>query len=134
MSYFYALLGGVIIGLAAATTHYLLGRVAGISGIAGRVLAPERSERDWRSLFLLGLVAGGGLLVLIAPSRFATASATTSGLTIVIAGLLVGFGSRLSCGCTSGHGVCGVTRFSMRSILATLTFITSGAITVALVH
>lgn len=134
MSYLYALLGGVLIGLAAAAAHFLLGRVAGISGIAGRVLSGDPRERDWRGLFLLGLVFGGALVLIIAPGQFAKASVSPSLPMILAAGLAVGFGTRLSCGCTSGHGVCGVTRFSLRSIIATLAFITSGAITVALVH
>lgn len=134
MNYFYALLGGVLIGLSAATLHFLLGRVAGVSGIAGRVLSPDPRERDWRSLFLLGLLAGGGLMLLVNPAFFATASVAPSIPMLLVAGLAVGFGTRLSCGCTSGHGVCGVSRFSTRSILATLTFISAGALTVALVH
>jgi len=134
MNYFYALLGGALIGLSAATLHFLLGRVAGVSGIAGRVLSPDPRERDWRSLFLLGLIAGGGLMLLINPGMFATASVAPSIPMLLVAGLAVGFGTRLSCGCTSGHGVCGVSRFSTRSILATLTFISAGALTVALVH
>ncbi len=134
MSYLYALLGGVLIGLAAATLHILLGRVAGISGIAGRVFSPDPRERDWRSLFLLGLIGGGGLMYWIAPGQFASASVAPSIAMYLIAGLAVGFGTRLGCGCTSGHGVCGVTRFSIRSTIATFTFIAAGALTVALVH
>lgn len=134
MSYLYALLGGALIGLGAAAAHFLLGRVAGISGIAGRVFSADPRERDWRSLFLLGLVFGGAIMLLVAPGQFASASVAPSLPMILVAGLAVGFGTRLSCGCTSGHGVCGVTRFSVRSILATLTFIAAGAITVALVH
>ena len=134
MSYFYALLGGALIGLAAAAAHFLLGRVAGISGIAGRILSADPRERDWRALFLLGLIFGGALVMVIAPGQFSTASVSPSLPMIIAAGLAVGFGTRLSCGCTSGHGVCGITRFSARSIVATLTFITAGAITVALVH
>lgn len=132
MSYVYALIGGVVIGLAAATLHILIGRVAGISGIAGRVLSSDPSERDWRRMFLLGLIGGGAVMLLIAPGQFAVASSAPSSLRILLAGLLVGFGTRLSCGCTSGHGVCGITRFSPRSLLATLTFIGAGVITVAL--
>lgn len=132
MSYVYALIGGVVIGLAAATLHILIGRVAGISGIVGRVLSPDPSERDWRSMFLLGLIGGGAVMLLIAPGQFTVASSAPSSLRILLAGLLVGFGTRLSCGCTSGHGVCGITRFSPRSLLATLTFIGAGVLTVAL--
>ncbi len=132
MNYLLALLGGVVIGLGAATLHVLLGRVAGISGIAGRVLSPDPSERDWRSVFLIGLVFGGALMLFIAPAQFSTASSSPSTLRLILAGLLVGFGTRLSCGCTSGHGVCGISRFSPRSLIATITFISAGAITVAL--
>ncbi len=131
MSLLAALFGGVVIGLAAAALQILIGRVAGISGIAGRVLSSDPSERDWRSVFLLGLVGGGALILMIAPGQFATASSAPSSLRLILAGLLVGFGTRLSCGCTSGHGVCGITRFSPRSLLATLTFIGFGVLTVA---
>ena len=132
MSYLLALLGGVVLGLGAATLHVLIGRVAGISGIAGRVLSSDPSERDWRSVFLIGLVFGGALMLVIAPAQFSTATSSPSALRLILAGLLVGFGTRLSCGCTSGHGVCGISRFSPRSLIATLTFIGAGVLTVAL--
>tara|TARA_R110002096_G_scaffold171490_8_gene344637 strand:- start:34438 stop:34842 length:405 start_codon:yes stop_codon:yes gene_type:complete len=132
MSYLLALVGGVVIGLGAATLHVLIGRVAGISGIAGRVLSADPSERDWRSVFLIGLVFGGALMLFIAPGQFSTLSSEPSTLRLILAGLLVGFGTRLSCGCTSGHGVCGISRFSPRSFIATLTFIGAGVLTVAL--
>ncbi len=131
MSFLIALLGGIVLGLGAATLHVLIGRVAGISGIAGRVLSPDPSERDWRSVFLIGLVFGGALMLVIAPGQFAVASSSPSAIRIILAGLLVGFGTRLSCGCASGHGVCGISRFSPRSLIATLTFIGAGALTVA---
>lgn len=133
MSYVAALIGGALIGLGAAALQILIGRIAGISGIAGRVLSPDPTERDWRSVFLFGLVFGGALMLLIAPSQFATASSSPSTLRLLLAGLFVGFGTRLACGCTSGHGVCGITRFSPRSLIATLTFIAAGVATVAIV-
>jgi uncharacterized membrane protein YedE/YeeE len=134
MSYLLAILGGVVIGLGAATLHVLIGRVAGISGIAGRVLAADPDERNWRSVFLIGLVFGGALMLVIAPAQFSTATSSPSTLRLILAGLLVGFGTRLSCGCTSGHGVCGISRFSPRSLIATLTFIGAGVVTVALAN
>lgn len=132
MSFLVATLGGVCIGLGAATLHVLIGRVAGISGIAGRVFAADSSERDWRIVFLLGLILGGVGMLVIAPQQFSTATQAPSWLRTILAGLLVGFGTRLGSGCTSGHGVCGISRFSPRSLLATLTFISAGIITVAI--
>ncbi|NUP10016.1 MAG: YeeE/YedE family protein [Polyangiaceae bacterium] len=125
------LAGGALIGVAAALYLATHGRIAGISGIVSGVL--ERAA-DWRPrlAFIVGLAATGALLALAAPTLF---ERPTSSLPIVAgAGLLVGFGTRLSNGCTSGHGVCGTSRLSLRSIAATLTFIATGAITVAVTH
>src|SRR5512135_3648105 len=117
-----ALLGGVLIGLSAATMLLLDGKIAGISGILGGVLKPTKGDTFWRVCFLVGLFAGGLTL------RLLLANAYDFGIIrpypmLVIAGLLVGFGTRLGSGCTSGHGVCGVSRLSPRSIVATGTFI-----------
>jgi uncharacterized membrane protein YedE/YeeE len=124
-----ASLGGVLIGLASATLMLFNGRIAGISGIFRGVLVPQRGDLLWRGLFVLGLVAGGALMFALQPELFPTSFETSVPVTIA-AGLLVGFGTRLGSGCTSGHGVCGLSRFSPRSLVATLTFITAGAVVV----
>ena len=123
-----SLLGGVLIGLSATATLALLGRVAGISGIMGGLLAGQENEWSWRAAFVLGLLVGGAVLGSFDPGDFAI-TLDRSAPTFVIAGLLVGFGSRLGSGCTSGHGVCGVARASRRSITATATFMATGAAT-----
>lgn len=124
------LVGGALIGVSASLLLLTHGRIAGISGmladlVAGRVAG----ERSWGGLFLLGLVLGAAVVLLAWP---ATAAAVPPALGVaIVAGLLVGVGTRIGSGCTSGHGVCGISRLSMRSILATLTFVAAGAITVA---
>lgn len=125
-----ALVGGVIIGLAVSIMLIFNGRVTGISGIIGGVLTPVRGDVQWRVFFIGGLLLGGVVLQLLSPSVF-TAPEGTQTWRLVIAGLLVGFGTLLGNGCTSGHGVCGISRLSMRSILATLTFIAAGVMSVA---
>lgn len=127
-----SLLGGILIGISATATLALLGRVAGISGILGGLLSGERNELGWRAAFVVGLLAGGLLSVSWQPAAFAmTLDRSTPAL--AVAGLLVGFGSRLGSGCTSGHGICGVARGSGRSITATVTFMTTGALTALVV-
>ncbi len=115
-----SLLGGVLIGIAASLLLLLSGRIAGVSGILGGLLRSGLSERRWRALFAAGLLLVG----LVAHSAFPGAiGAITMPLPVLaIAGLLVGFGTRLGGGCTSGHGVCGISRGSPRSIAATMTF------------
>ncbi len=109
------------------------GRIAGISGIFGGLLGRlSPSELDWRLSFVFGLLAGGLLLGLFLPSGFAV-TVPRSPLAIVAAGVIVGFGTRLGSGCTSGHGVCGISRLSPRSVVATLTFMGTGALTAAIV-
>jgi uncharacterized membrane protein YedE/YeeE len=125
-----ALAGGALIGLSASSMLGLSGRVTGVSGIVGGLVAPKAGDVAWRALFVAGLVLGGLAARAVIPGAF-TASAAPLGL-LAIAGLLVGFGTRVGNGCTSGHGVCGVSRLSPRSIAATLTFITTGAITALL--
>lgn len=127
------LLGGMLIGLAAALLLLLNGRIAGISGILGGLLSPAGAERYWRQLFIIGLLAGGFLTPLITGRRLDTFIAAPWWL-IIIAGLLVGFGTRLGSGCTSGHGVCGLARLSPRSLVATLTFIATAMLTVYLMR
>ncbi len=122
-----SLAGGLLIGLAATAMLGLLGRVAGISGIVGGLLAVEHDGAGWRGAFVAGLVAGGALLAAAAPARFAMGLDRSTGA-LVAAGVLVGFGSRMGSGCTSGHGVCGMARGSRRSIAATMTFMATGAI------
>lgn len=126
-----ALFGGALIGAAAAMLWLLNGRVAGISGIVGGLVA-RASDRSWRVSFLGGLLIGGALLGWLRPESFASSPASTP--MIITAGLLVGLGTTIGNGCTSGHGVCGVSRLSPRSIIATLTFISIGMAVVSLVR
>jgi uncharacterized membrane protein YedE/YeeE len=127
-----ALAGGALIGLGASVLLLVNGRVAGVSGILAGLLSPSRLDRSWRALFLIGLLSAGLLGLLTAPSRFA---ASPSGVPLLaFAGLLVGVGTQLSGGCTSGHGVCGVSRFSPRSIVATAVFVLFGIVTVAVLR
>ena len=127
----YQVLGGVIIGLAATMMLLFTGRVTGISGIVGGILNPSTPDKMWRLLFLVGLILGGTFLKLLQPELF-TVISSAAPLDYVIAGFLVGFGTLLGSGCTSGHGVCGISRFSSRSIVATITFISAGVISVVL--
>jgi uncharacterized membrane protein YedE/YeeE len=127
-----SLAGGVLIGLASTAMLALLGRVAGISGILGGLLAGDRSGGPWRAAFVAGLLLGGALLAMQSPDLFAMTLPRSPGA-LAAAGLLVGFGSRLGSGCTSGHGVCGIARGSTRSIAATLTFLGTGALTALVV-
>lgn len=126
-SWLYALLGGALIGAASALLLVTHGRIAGISGILGAGLVRSTPDRDWRLAFLGGLLAAGLIAGVVAPSAIG-ASVRSLGV-VVIAGLLVGFGTRLGSGCTSGHGVCGLSRLSMRSLVAVVTFMTTGALT-----
>jgi len=125
---FASTIGGLLIGAAAALLLLLSGRIAGVSGIVGGLVDTPRRDRDWRVAFLLGLFAAGLLAFAWMPGQFGTSPAST--VVLVVAGLLVGFGTRLGNGCTSGHGVCGVSRLSRRSLVATGTFILAGAVTV----
>lgn len=125
MPYLQPLLGGALIGLAASLLLYLDGKVAGISGITKGILSPIRGDVSWRVAFLLGLVAGGAVILYFAPERLAPVIVGTPG-TLALAGMLVGIGTAMSNGCTSGHGVCGLTRLSRRSVVATLTFMAAG--------
>ncbi len=121
-----ALLGGLLIGAAAALLWLALGRIAGISGILGRALqGSDGSERWWRVLFMVGLPAGAALAVALGLARAPSAPPANLVLAI-IGGLLVGFGTRLGSGCTSGHGVCGLARLSPRSLAATAIFVAAG--------
>ena len=128
-----ALLGGALIGLASVLLMMLNGRIAGISGILGGVLVPGAGDRMWRIAFLAGLIAAPLLFGLFGRSA-PLPDMPTSWPVIVVAGLLVGFGARLGGGCTSGHGVCGVARFSLRSLVATGSFMVAAAIVVAVLR
>ncbi len=124
-------LGGALIGIAASLLLVLGGRIAGISGILGGLYPPRRDQIGWRGSFVLGLLVGGLVLLVLLPSAFGPLPGR-SFVTLAIAGVLVGVGSQLGNGCTSGHGVCGLSRLSARSLAATITFITTGVIAVAL--
>ena len=124
------LLGGALIGLAASLLLLGSGRIAGVSGItAGALFSPDREARPWRVAFLAGLVAAGVPFVLLEPGAIAPSPRPL--LWLAIAGVLVGVGTRLGSGCTSGHGVCGVSRLSPRSLVATALFVATGMLTVA---
>jgi uncharacterized membrane protein YedE/YeeE len=127
-----ALAGGLLIGLSAALFLLFSGRIAGISGILGGVLRPVRGDLGWRLAFLLGLVAAPLAWGLAAP--LPTVQVDAGSGTLVVAGLLVGIGTRYGSGCTSGHGVCGLSRLSPRSLVATLCFMLAGFLTVFVVR
>ena len=124
-----SLLGGILVGLASAGVLFTQGRVAGVSGICGALLPPKGGDWGWRVAFVVGMLGTGALLSPRYPDAFSTAGLPSAGW-LVLAGLLVGFGTRLGNGCTSGHGVCGVGRLSRRSIVATATFMLTAGITV----
>lgn len=129
MSAVRGLLGGVLVGLAASIALVAHGRIAGISGTVGRVL--HRDGARFRVPFLVGLVATGVVLAVLAPSSI---GAPVRGVRVLaLAGVLVGAGTALGNGCTSGHGVCGLSRGSSRSLVAVITFLVTGALTVAIV-
>ena len=124
-----ALAGGALIGVSASLMLAFNGRVTGISGIVGGLVHPTPGDMAWRALFVAGLLVGGVVAALALPGALGGASVSVA--TASVAGLLVGVGTRLGNGCTSGHGVCGISRLSPRSLAATLTFIATGAATVA---
>ena len=128
-----AAIGGALIGLSAVLLMLFTGRIAGISGIVGGLINPQTSDRAWRAAFLGGLVVapivatllGYGVPVPQLPGSY---------VTIIAGGLLVGFGTRLGSGCTSGHGICGIARLSTRSIVATGVFMAAAIAVVAMTH
>lgn len=124
-----ALIGGVLIGLAAALMWWLLGRIAGVSNILGQTFSSAEGELNWRLAFLAGLILAGVGAKLLAPDAVQFSLPAGYGQ-LIVAGLLVGFGTQLGSGCTSGHGVCGMSRLSPRSIVATLGFMAAGALAV----
>lgn len=128
-----SLLGGMLIGLSAALVLFGLGRIAGISGIFGGLLVPRAGDIGWRATFIAGLLAGGLFMGLLRPELFAVTTGRSL-LGVAAAGLLVGVGTRMGNGCTSGHGVCGLGRLSMRSLAAVLTFMATAIVTTFLVR
>jgi uncharacterized membrane protein YedE/YeeE len=127
-----ALLGGAFIGASASLLLALNGRVAGISGIVGGLVRPQPHETSWRAFFIAGLLLGGALLEAFRPACFAPPTVPLP--VVVAAGVLVGFGTRLGGGCTSGHGVCGLARLSGRSLAATLMFMGTGVVAAVVVQ
>lgn len=122
-----SLAGGIFLGLASALFILVNGRILGISGILGGLLLPKGADAGWRVAFLLGMLAAPVTLAWIAPADLITAPTIDAGYeAVVIAGLLVGYGTRLGSGCTSGHGVCGLSRLSPRSLVATGSFMAAG--------
>lgn len=129
----FALAGGLIIGGATALLLLANGRIAGISGILDGAFSSSSAQRNWRIVFLGGMLVGAWALFFVMPSAFG-APLERSPLAIVAAGLLVGFGTRLGSGCTSGHGICGLSRFSLRSLVAVISFMVAGMVTVYVTH
>ena len=127
-----SLAGGILLGLAAALFILFNGRVLGISGIVGGLLRPKTRDIVWRLSFLLGMLVAPSLYVAFIGPMVATIDA--SWVMVIVAGLLVGIGTRFGSGCTSGHGVCGLSRMSPRSLVATLSFMAAGFITVYLLR
>jgi uncharacterized membrane protein YedE/YeeE len=126
--WWYGLFGGILIGLSATLLLALNGRIAGISGMVNGAITFAAAEA-WRWLFLLGLIAGG-LIYEYGLASQPTPTYPLAPITMIAAGLLVGFGTRMGNGCTSGHGVCGLGRLSMRSLIAVFTFMATGIATV----
>lgn len=126
-------LGGVLIGMSAAMMLVLKGRIAGISGIIGGLPSAPAVERPWRFAFIAGLLVGGAMMFAWMPAQFGQ-GAPVGTVALIAAGLLVGIGTRVGGGCTSGHGVCGISRLSPRSMVATATFMSVAAVTVFVVR
>jgi uncharacterized membrane protein YedE/YeeE len=127
-----SLSGGVLIGLSAAAAFFLFGRVLGMTGIVARILDFDFGEGSWRPFFLIGLAVTPLALSMIAPSPHGFEPMGL--IPIIVGGFLVGYGTRVGSGCTSGHGICGISRLSKRSIAATCTFMTTAVITVFVIR
>jgi len=127
-----ALIGGLLIGLAVAALVFVNGRIAGVSGIVGGLLRPKAGDAAWRAAFVIGLIAAPVLYQIVAALPEIRIDAQWP--VLALAGALVGVGTRYGSGCTSGHGVCGLSRLSPRSLVATLTFIGAGFVTVYVVR
>ena len=128
-----SLLGGMILGIAAALYVLLHGRILGISGIVSGLLHPKAGDWSWRLAFALGLLTSSFLAALIF-GIFPVIEVDANWLTVIVAGLLVGFGVQYGSGCTSGHGICGLSRLSPRSLVATLSFMIAGFLVVFIIR
>ncbi len=127
--------GGILLGVASAVFILVNGRILGISGIVGGLLPPKVGDTTWRIAFLLGLFAAPMLFHALVPAEYITAPRIDAAeLTVIAAGLLVGIGTRYASGCTSGHGVCGLSRLSPRSLVATASFMSAGFVTVYVIR
>ena len=130
-----SLTGGIILGIASALFILINGRILGISGILGGLLPPKVGDTTWRIAFLLGMFAAPTVFHAVVPAEYITAPRIeATEWMIVVAGLLVGIGTRYASGCTSGHGVCGLSRLSPRSLVATASFMSAGFVTVYVVR
>lgn len=128
-----SLMGGILIGIAATIIFLVNGRIMGISGILGNLITTEETDQKfWRIIFILGVLIGPLIFILLFKEIKSEMVANTT--LLIISGFLVGLGTSLGNGCTSGHGICGLSRFSIRSIVATLVFVISGMITVYLIN
>jgi len=127
------LTGGILIGIAASMMLLFSGKIAGVSGIFGGMLFQQGEERAWKLSFIAGLIAGGILLYILNAEFFENTSGRDL-IALTVAGLMVGIGTRVGGGCTSGHGVCGIGRLSGRSIVATVTFVFAGMVVVAFIQ
>ena len=128
-----SLMGGILIGIAATIIFFVNGRIMGISGILGSlIITKETDQKFWRIIFILGVLIGPLIFILLFKEIKSEMVANTT--LLIISGFLVGLGTSLGNGCTSGHGICGLSRFSIRSIVATLVFVISGMITVYLIN
>ncbi|MBU3669969.1 MAG: YeeE/YedE family protein [Polynucleobacter sp.] len=128
-----SLLGGILLGIATALYVLLHGRILGISGIVAGLLPPKEGDRDWRIALILGLLSAPIWAALMLGLR-PIVEIDTNWLAILLAGVLVGFGAQYSSGCTSGHGICGLSRLSPRSLVATLAFMSAGFLTVFVIR
>ena len=130
-----SLIGGLLLGVASAVLILINGRILGISGILGGLLPPKVGDIGWRVAFLLGMLAAPTVFMALAPAGLASEPRIDAGFwTVIAAGLLVGIGTRYASGCTSGHGVCGLSRLSPRSLVATLSFMGAGFFIVYIVR
>jgi len=130
-----SLMGGLLLGVASAAFILINGRILGISGILGGLLPPKVGDIGWRVAFLLGMLAAPTVFMALAPAGLASEPRIDAGFwTVIAAGLLVGIGTRYASGCTSGHGVCGLSRLSPRSLVATLSFMGAGFFIVYIVR
>jgi uncharacterized membrane protein YedE/YeeE len=130
-----SLIGGLLLGVASAVFILINGRILGISGILGGLLPPKVGDIGWRVAFLLGMLAAPTVFMTLAPAGLASEPRIDAGFwTVIAAGLLVGIGTRYASGCTSGHGVCGLSRLSPRSLVATLSFMGAGFFIVYIVR